>query len=273
MEPSDLSVASVHRYPVKSMAGESPPAVDLGPGGVVGDRTWALRDTSTGRLVSAKRPRWYGRLLSCTAAGGGGDVAVTLPDGTVHAIDDPRLAEDLSALLGRPVVVERASGPGQGTYLSDWPELDGISLAGEIELPTNLGDGDGFVDVAAVHVVTTASLRRIAALAGPTASDVRRWRPTLVVDTGPAEGFIENGWTGRRLVAGDVQLELGDPTPRCIMVTLAQGDLPADPGILRALAAHNRVEGPLGTFACLGVYARVVVPGTVRAGDPVRWEG
>ncbi|PYO32274.1 MAG: MOSC domain-containing protein, partial [Candidatus Rokuibacteriota bacterium] len=51
---------------------------------------------------------------------------------------------------------------------------------------------------------------------------------------------------------------------RCVMTTLAQGDLSRDPGILRTAAQHNQVN--------VGVYAAVVRGGTIRRGDPVRLE-
>jgi hypothetical protein len=60
------------------------------------------------------------------------------------------------------------------------------------------------------------------------------------------------------------------------MSTLAQEDLPADPGILRTAARHNSLvggegRGPEGVYAAsVGVYARVLSGGTVRRGDPVR---
>jgi len=55
------------------------------------------------------------------------------------------------------------------------------------------------------------------------------------------------------------------------MTTLPQSDLPADPGILRAAAQHNRVNiAPLGqALPSVGVYATVVRGGTIRRGDPV----
>jgi MOSC domain-containing protein YiiM len=58
------------------------------------------------------------------------------------------------------------------------------------------------------------------------------------------------------------------------MTTLAQGDLPKDPGILRAAAQHNKVMiAPLGqAMPSVGVYAAVLRGGTVRRGDPVRLE-
>jgi MOSC domain-containing protein YiiM len=45
------------------------------------------------------------------------------------------------------------------------------------------------------------------------------------------------------------------------MITLPQGDLPKDPGILRTAAQHNAVN--------VGVYASVASGGTIRRGDPV----
>jgi uncharacterized protein len=45
------------------------------------------------------------------------------------------------------------------------------------------------------------------------------------------------------------------------MITLPQGDLPKDSGILRTAAQHNEVN--------VGVYASVVNGGTIRRGDAV----
>ena len=46
-----------------------------------------------------------------------------------------------------------------------------------------------------------------------------------------------------------------------MMITLPQGDLPEDSGILRTAAQHNGVN--------VGVYASVVIGGTIRRRDPV----
>ena len=67
----------------------------------------------------------------------------------------------------------------------------------------------------------------------------------------------------RTLALGDaVRLQITGPCPRCVMTTLPQGDLPMDPGILRAAAQHNQANG--------GVYAAVLHGGTVRRGDAVK---
>jgi hypothetical protein len=86
-----------------------------------------------------------------------------------------------------------------------------------------------------------------------------------------ADGFVENGWIGHTLGVGDdVSLPVTLADPRCVMVTLPQGDLPKDPGILRAAAQHNRVDIPgVGVYPCVGVYATVAAGGKVRRGDAV----
>lgn len=264
------TVTGVNRFAVKSMQGESPEEVDVDHDGVVGDREWALRDVETGKLVSAKRPRLWRAALDCHAAGTGDDTVVTLPSGDEFAIRDPALEAGLEALFGRAVTVERATHAQQGVYESDWPEIDGLSLAGEIDFVTNLtGEGTSFIDVGILHVLTTTSMKSVQT-AVPTATiDERRFRPSIVVDTPDLDGFPENDWSGRSVRIGEVELALGDPTPRCVMTTVDQPDLERDPAILRAIARENRVTNELGAFACLGCYATVTTPGTIRVGATV----
>lgn len=99
-----------------------------------------------------------------------------------------------------------------------------------------------FFDLAPVHLVTTATINRLRELAPQSRFEVRRFRPNLVVEspTG-ASGFVENDWIGRTLAIGDeVRLNITGPCPRCVMTTLAQGDLPKDPGILRGRSPQSR---------------------------------
>jgi MOSC domain-containing protein YiiM len=77
--------------------------------------------------------------------------------------------------------------------------------------------------------------------------------------------FIENLWVGKKLMIGeDILLSVTGPCTRCVMITLPQGDLPKDLGILRTVAQYNRVTA--------GVYASVHRGGTIRRGDEVRLE-
>jgi hypothetical protein len=264
------TVAGIHRFPVKSMQGDRLDAVELDANGVVGDRTWALRDSETGKLVSAKRPRLWQAALDCHASGTGDDVKVTLPSGETYGVRDPGLSTALEALFGRHVVMEASTHAQQGAYESDWPELDGITLAGEWEFPTNLtGEGTSFVDLGILHVLTTTSMATLQAAVPGADIDARRFRPSLVLDTPGLDGFPENDWSGQTITMGEVTITIGDPAPRCVMTTLSQPGLPREPEVLQTIAAENRLTNELGAFACLGCYATVARPGTVRTGDAV----
>ena len=63
----DYSVLSLWRYPVKSMAGEELEAVEVTARGLNGDRAYALVDTATKKVGSAKSVKKFGELLKCSA--------------------------------------------------------------------------------------------------------------------------------------------------------------------------------------------------------------
>jgi uncharacterized protein len=132
-----------------------------------------------------------------------------------------------------------------------------------------------FADFAAVHLLTTATMDTLRALYPHGRFEARRFRPNVVVES-PAgqQAFVANAWVGHTLAIGEeVRLRVADPMPRCVMTTLAQGDLPRDPGILRTVAEHNLVSiAALGgeTRPSVGVGAFVLQGGTIRRGDLVR---
>jgi uncharacterized protein len=139
-----------------------------------------------------------------------------------------------------------------------------------------------FVDFAAVHVVTTATLDALGDAHPRGVVDGRRFRPNVVVRMRGGEPFAENRWPGRRVAIGDAAgLRVVVPTPRCVVPTLAQGQggqgsygppgLAEDPEVLRAAARLNRVPVlDLGVLTCVGAYADVEAPGQIRIGDLVR---
>ena len=51
------TVATLSRFPVKSMQGERLTTAELTGSGLVGDRAYALAETETGKVVSGKTPR------------------------------------------------------------------------------------------------------------------------------------------------------------------------------------------------------------------------
>ena len=264
------SVVSLWRYPVKSMMGEELNAATVTERGVVGDRQFAVVDAATGKIAGAKNPRKWGNFFDFRAAyveppEAGAElptVRLTLPDGASVTSDQPDLDQILSAALGRDV--ELAQAPGNGgaaaaTAEEYWPDMEGLDhrdTVTEWELPPGT-----FFDLASVHVLTTATLDRLRELYPDGRFEVRRFRPNIVVASeGP--GFVENEWVGHTVAIGeDVRLRITGPCPRCVMITLPQGDLPKDSGILRAAAQNNQAN--------VGVYAEVAKGGTIHRGDPV----
>src|SRR5205807_4432230 len=83
------SVVALWRYPVKSMMGEELNAAEVTDRGLLGDRSFALVDTETAKVVSAKNPKKWPAMFDCravfTTPPALGDplppVRVTLPDG------------------------------------------------------------------------------------------------------------------------------------------------------------------------------------------------
>ncbi len=263
------TVAEIWRYPVKSMAGERVATSPITAEGIAGDRRWALRDVETGKIVSAKRPGRWGRLLEYAATIDDRGLEVTTPHGERIRLDDPAAAGLLSDALGIAVEVV-SEAPADDVYASEWPEIEGLVLAGDMDFPVAMDtDSPSFVDLATLHLLTTAALRTLDGWVGEAVADVRRFRPSLLID---AEGddIVEEGWIGGMLSIGDVEIAVGDPAPRCVMTTVAQGDLGRRPDVLEQIAAHNKHDvGGFGDFACLGVYAEVSTPGTVHEGDEV----
>jgi uncharacterized protein len=191
-------------------------------------------------------------------------VRVTLPDGTVATSEQPDLGNVLSDALGREVAFAetQASGESAGAKAEEYfPDMEGLDYRDTVtdwELPPGT-----FFDIAVVHLLTTATIDRLRELYPQGRFEVRRFRPNIVVSTQPDQhGFVESDWVGRTVALGDeVRLRVTGPCPRCVMTTLPQGDLPKDPGILRAAVQHGEAN--------VGVYADVITGGATRRGDPV----
>ncbi|MGB8385073.1 MAG: MOSC N-terminal beta barrel domain-containing protein [Dermatophilaceae bacterium] len=105
-------VVSLWRYPVKSMMGEELNAAEVGERGLLGDRAYALVDSSHGRVASAKNPRKWPQMFDYRASfmdpprrgAPMPPVRITLPDGTAHSRprDTIRTCRVEGVCFGRP---------------------------------------------------------------------------------------------------------------------------------------------------------------------------
>ena len=245
------AVAALHRYPVKSLQGESVDRAEVGPQGLAGDRVLAFLG-ETGEVLSAKRT---GALLEGAARVRGEAVEVQVPGGEWHAAPSADLDAAASAWLDRPVHLARPDPEEPASFRMSFDLDDEDQDVFEWPCPPGT-----FVDLAPVHLLSTASLRAAAALHPDGTWDPARFRPSILVDA-PGDGFVEDDWVGRRLRLGTVELEVSMPTIRCALPTRAQRDLPRDLDVVKTLNREH--DGNLG------VYATVVTPGTVAVGDEV----
>jgi hypothetical protein len=254
------------------MMGEELNSSEVTDRGLLGDRQFAVVDRATRKVGGAKNPRKWGNFFDFRAAYAEPPktgapmppVRITLPDGTVVATGQDDLERVLSRAFGREVAFEAAQ-PDDRTpaataeeYWLDMAGLDHRDTVTDFEMPPGT-----FFDIAVVHLLTTATIDRLRTLYPRGRFEARRFRPNMAISTaGEDQGFAENDWIGHAVAIGDnVRLAITEPCPRCVMITLPQGDLPKDSGILRTAARHNGVN--------VGVYASVLSGGTIRRGDAV----
>jgi hypothetical protein len=286
------SVSALWRFPVKSMRGEQLDQAELTGQGLVGDRTYALIDAATGKVVSAKSVRLFPDLFGCRAAfveprQAGHEptsVRITLPDGMMVTSDSSEVHRVLSTYFGRDVTLARTA-PDDFTIDQYHPDIEDLDPAGYRDTIVEQKLGSAFFaqvglaspvplgslfDLFPVTILTTSTLDHLSELRPQSRFDQRRFRMNVIVSTTQG-GFVENDWIGHQLTMGDgVRLRVVMPVSRCVMTTLAQDDLPKDTDILQILTRHNRVQvGTAGLFPCAGVYAMVEAPGTLQIGDRV----
>jgi uncharacterized protein YcbX len=284
-------VARLWRFPVKSMVGEQLELAEFTEQGLLGDRTYALIDDDTGKVISAKSTRLYPDLLSCRAVfveqpRFGHElppVRIDLPNGTSVTSDADDVDRILPSFFKRNVTLSKAA-PEDFTIDMYHPDVEGLGTGHqdtteeqklgsafftEIGVPSPVPVGS-FLDLFPVSVLTTSTLDKLSELQPESRFDERRFRMNLIVET-EKPGFLENDWIGSEIRIGDaVRFNVAWPDPRCVMTTLAQGDLPKDTNILRTMAQQNRIQvGDAGQFPCAGVYAVVATTGAVRPGDRV----
>jgi uncharacterized protein YcbX len=233
-------ISEIWRYPVRSLRGERLEEVRVGEAGVAGDRALGVIDAETGQEAQVADGRAWHRLLELAAVFPDPEVLtaaeLTFPDGTLRRSD----AEDLPRMLSEHVrrrVVLRHFGPQDDDFVRAY-------------------------DFAPLHILTTATLARLAAAHPNGRFSPQRFRPNLVIATPGANGFLEDSWIGRELGVGpELRLRVTEPCKRCVTTTAAQDGLPKDPEILKSVVKENQANA--------GVYAAVLSGGLVREGDAV----
>jgi uncharacterized protein YcbX len=274
-----MKISQLWSYPVKSMVGEQVPHVELSSLGIVGDRHWAIRDLERGGIRGGKK---IGALMQCAAQRRGEDVVITLPSGATVSSQDEDVDAVLTQALGHTVSLEALPadnnldhfrrGPGD----SDDPLQELRAIFGRTEdeplpnfaaFPPEVVEFESppgaHYDCWPLMVMTTSAMDALRAALPNSVIDERRFRPSMMVETQEA-GHVEFSWKGKRAQMGSAVVEFLDPCPRCVMVTQAvNADIGPDRDILRHIVRDLDQN--------VGMYARVITPGSVSVGDTVQF--
>lgn len=253
-------IASLWRYPVKSMRGERLQVAYAGFPGVYGDRVYAIRSSASPKGFPYFTGRDQGQMLRYRAAfrhpdrmtappnlaeaevlapgvtplyADVGDLMVDVetPSGDVLPVDDPRLLDLLreGARDGHELSVLRSE-----RALTDCRPFSLFSMQTARQLSEEVG----------VELGT------------------RRFRANAYVDLRSGSAFGENDWVGRRLrIGAKAEIAVTDRDPRCKMITLDP-----DTGVANSEVMRRVVRDHGGTA---GVYGAVLVEGVIREGDEI----
>ena len=265
-------------YPVKSMLGGTVDSGELGDNGISGDRRWAVRDLEQGGIRGAKK---FGGLMKLSAryVGESEHVDIALPDGRVVNTNDPQVDDLVSAAIGATVRLEplrpatdldhyRRGAPGSDDMMEELRNIFGreadeplpdFSVFPPVVMEFESPPGT-YHDCWPLMIMTTSALRSLQEALPDSVIDIRRFRPSLVIDTGEQTGHPEFSWAGKTARLGECEIEFQSACPRCVMVTREiDAQTPADRAILRHIVRDLDQN--------VGVYAKVTKPGTIKSTD------
>jgi uncharacterized protein YcbX len=226
-------VESLWRYPVKSMRGEELDKAFVRRGGVLGDRVFAIHNALGRQDFPYFTAREQGTLLLCRPTQRDGipaDLEVEAPNGEKFTITDPRLLEFLSAGL---------------------PDRFELSM---------LQSERALSDCSPISLISGQTVQQLTEELGSTV-DKRRFRANIYLDLGTAPGFAEDQFVGHEVKIGEVTLAALERDVRCKMITLDPDTSAPNPDLMKLIARSHESR--------VGIYANVLVEGTVRPGDQV----
>src|SRR5581483_1994530 len=231
-------ICDVVRYPVKSMAGTALESAHLGLHGIAGDRRFAFRrvDDKGGFpfLTAGKFPAMlaYQPLVKSETNGEPLPTHVRTPSGAEVELRSEALRDEIASRSGHNVELMMLR--------------HGIFDDGQVSL---------------ISLATIAGIGREAGME----LDRRRMRANIILETEETATFHEDAWVGATLVFGE-----GPDAPavgvtardeRCAMVNFDPDTGEQDARVMKAVVRMN------DNYA--GVYASVIRPGTIHAGQSV----
>lgn len=246
----------VWRYPVKSMRGESVDEVFVAYSGVMGDRVYAIASSTacpefpwhTGReqeefVLYQARFKHRGLTL----------IPAELEAANADDLNPPYPDIDAFAL-------EIETPDGQTFDINDPALLASLKDKSDGELQVRYSQKNA-VDCRPLSLFSRQTIQQLAQET-EMAIDPRRFRANFYPSWDSAGGFYENELVGRKLKIGNrLEITILARDPRCKMITIDPDTAETTPRLLKHVA--RKYDG----FA--GVYAAVLIEGTVKPGDEI----
>jgi len=253
-------VEGVWRYPVKSMRGEELSEMFAGFAGVYGDRLYAFHSSTSPKGFPYLTAREQRKMLLYRPRFRHPDKAaqpVNLAEAEILGPGVNPVSADEAELM-----VEVETPNGETLAIND-PALirmlrEGVAKTPDLKL---VRSERAMTDCRPISLISLQSARKLGEELGAFV-DPRRFRANVYLDLDGTGGFEEDRFVGRSLRIGSkVVLAILERDPRCAMITLDPDSGDSRPDVLKKVAqAHKGMAG---------VYAAVLVEGTVRKGDAV----
>ena len=250
-------VESLWRYPVKSMRGQELESAFAGFTGIYGDRIYAFHDTAARATFPYLTAREKEQMLLYRPS---------FHDAELARKPNPhRQADALAPGLTPPAreLMVDVQTPEGGSFAIDDPELmrllcEGLHERHHLRL---MRSQRALTDCHPISLFSTQTAQQIGTDIGVTL-DKRRFRANIFLDLISRQGFGEDQLVGRSVrIGAEVVLAVLERDPRCKMITLDPDTAEPNPEVMKCVA--RSYDGKAG------VYAAVVVEGTVCAGDEV----
>lgn len=245
-------VAAIYRHPIKGFTPERLDRVELAAGACFPfDRLYVVEDGPSGFDPAA--PKWVSKQRFTVLA-----KIPKVAQIRTRMGDDGRLVAEAP---GAPAFADDLSTPGGRATFERWLAA---FLGEEARGPLRVLSAPGahrFMDHPAGHVsiINLASVRDLEAKLGRPI-DPLRFRANLYVEGWPA--WAENGWAGRRMMAGWARLEGYQPIVRCAAIEVDPATGERDIELVKALFEFY------GHMNC-GLYVQVAAGGAVAVGDAI----
>lgn len=137
---------------------------------------------------------------------------------------------------------------------------DAIALAAERGVAIALRSDGPFFDLDPISIIFDIWLRDGERLVGRSLEPLR-FRPNIFARAATDFAASENDLVDRILAIGEVRLRVTEPIHRCVTPSYDLETCESDPRILEIIARERANT--------MGIYARVVRPGSVRARDTI----